>query len=187
VAHHRNRPSVAAFARQRFSYGSSAAELSARHGDKVSPLQLPANITMTTLGLLFGGRRLRLVAAAATASSIVALTRKLIGKVDVPVKEAARLTVMTHGYAVHGLAAAATRSWAPLLVWTSRSRQALAAALVVPAMIDWFRTRPANNLVTHTAFRALDHGSYCAGVWAGVLRSGSVAALLPKVRIGNNS
>ena len=187
VVHHRNRPSVAAFARQRFTYGSSAAELAARHGDKVSPLQLPANITVTTLGLLLGGRRLRLVAAAATASGIVALTRKLTGKVDAPAKEAARLTVMTHGYAVHGLAAAVTRSWAPLLVWTSRSRRALATALVVPAMIDWFRTRPANNLVTHTAFRALDHGSYCAGVWAGVLRSRSVAALLPKVRIGNNS
>lgn len=184
---HRNRPSLTAFARQRFSYGSSAAELAARHGDKVSPLQLPATTTATTLGLLFGGPRVRVLAGIAAVVSIAPLRRKLTNKVDAPGAEAARLTAMTHGYAVQGLAAAATRSWAPLLLLTSRSRRALAVALIVPALVDWYRSRPANDPATHTAFRALDHGSYCAGVWAGVLRSRSVAALLPHVRIGTNS
>lgn len=183
VVDHRNRTSLTGFARQRFVYGSSAAALAGRHGEKVAPLQLPANVVVTTLAAIFGGRKIRNLALLATAAGIVPLARKLTGKVDAPIPEAARLTVMTHGYALHGLAAAATRTWAPFLLLAVRTRRTLAAALIVPALIDWLRDRPASDPVTQIAFRALDHGSYCAGVWSGVLRKRSVAALLPNVRL----
>jgi mycofactocin system glycosyltransferase len=183
VVDHRNRTSLADFARQRFAYGSSAASLAGRHGEKVAPLQLPANVVSTTLAAILGGPKIRGLALLAAAAGAVPLARKLTGKVDAPIPEAARLTVMTHGYALHGLAAAATRTWAPLLLLTGRTRRALAAALIFPVLIDWLRDRPANDPVTQTAFRALDHGFYCAGVWSGVLRSRSVAALLPNVRL----
>ena len=182
VAEHRNRSSLTAFARQRFAYGSSAASLASRHGDKVSPLQLPATIVATTLAMMFGGRVVRLTGLAAATAGVVPLARKLAGKVDEPLKEALRLTTMTHGYAVRGLSVAATRSWAPLALVFPKARRAMAAALILPALIDWIRTRPALDPITHTALRAIDHGSYCAGVWSGVLRSRSVAALLPSIR-----
>ena len=184
VAEHRNRSSLMAFARQRFAYGSSAASLAARHGDKVAPLQLPATTLVTTLAMIFGGRVVRLAGLAAGTAGVVSLARKLAGKVDEPQKEALRLMAMTHGYAVQGLSAAATRSWAPLLLVFPRARRAMAAALIVPALIDWVRTRPSLDPVSHTALRAIDHGSYCTGVWAGALRSRSVAALLPSIRTG---
>jgi mycofactocin system glycosyltransferase len=183
VVEHRNRLSLAAFARQRFSYGSSAASLASRHGDKVSPLQLPVATVTTTLALLFGGRGLRSVGALAAVAGVIPLARKLTGKVDAPNEEALRLTAMTHKYAVNGLAVAATRSWGPLLLFSRRTRSALAAALIVPALVDWICARPALDPITHTAMRAIDHGSYCAGVWSGVLGSRSVAALLPSIRI----
>lgn len=181
-AEHRNRSSLMAFARQRFTYGSSAASLAARHGDKVAPLQLPATTVVATLSMIFGGPVVRLAGLAAAAAGVIPLTRKLAGKVDAPHEEALRLTVMTHGHAVQGLSVAATRSWSPLLLLFPTTRRALAAALIVPALIDWFRTRPGLDPITHTALRAIDHGSYCAGVWSGVLRSRSVAALLPSIR-----
>ncbi|MFB0902186.1 MAG: hypothetical protein QMA93_04920, partial [Acidimicrobiales bacterium] len=167
----------------RFSYGSSAASLASRHGDKVSPLQLPVATVTTTLALLFGGRGLRSVGALAAVAGVIPLARKLTGKVDAPNEEALRLTAMTHKYAVNGLAVAATRSWGPLLLFSRRTRSALAAALIVPALVDWICARPALDPITHTAMRVIDHGSYCAGVWSGVLGSRSVAALLPSIRI----
>jgi len=182
VAEHRNRSSLAAFARQRFEYGSSAASLAARHGDKVAPLQLPATTVVTTVAMIFGGRVVRLAGLAVATVGVVPLARKLAGKVDEPKKEALRLTAMTHGYAVQGLSSAATRSWAPLLLVFPRARRAMAAALILPALIDWVHTRPSLDPFTHTALRAIDHGSYCSGVWAGVLRYRSVAALLPSIR-----
>lgn len=182
VVEHRNRSSLGAFARQRFSYGSSAAELAARHGDKVSPLQLPMPVVGAVLAALFGRRPVRLAAGAVAFNGAAVLAEQLEGKVDEPAVEAARLAAMTHGYAVQGLAAAATRTWAPLLLPFRRSRRALGLALVVPALVDWMRTRPAVDPVRHLAMRALDHGAYCAGVWAGALRRRSIAALLPSVR-----
>jgi len=183
VAHHRNRTSFESFARQRFTYGSSAASLAARHGDKVAPLQLPALTAASTVAMIFGRHYVRFAGLTAAVGSALSLARKLDGKVDESHQEALRLVATTHGYATQGLAAAATRSWAPLLLLTSRSRRALAAALIIPALVDWVRTRPANDPLTHTALRVVDHGSYCAGVWAGVVRSRSIAALLPRIRI----
>lgn len=182
IVEHRNRSSLGAFARQRFAYGSSAAELASRHGDKVSPLQLPVPVVAATVAALFGQWPMRLVAAIVAFNGASELAEQLDGKVDEPAVEAARLGAMTHGYALQGLAAAATRTWAPMFVLTRRTRRALALALVVPAMVDWLRTRPAVDPARHMALRALDHGAYCAGVWAGALRRRSIAALLPSVR-----
>lgn len=183
IANHRNRRTLRSFARQRFTYGSSAASLAARHGDKVAPLQLPAAPVVSTLAMLFGGRELRLAGLAGAAAGAIPLARKLNTNVDEANLEAMRLTAMTHGYAVQGMAAAATRSWAPLLLFTSPTRRALALALAVPALADWVRDRPSIDPVRFGALRAIDHGAYCAGVWSGVVQSASVAALLPRIRL----
>jgi len=183
VCHHRNRGSLVSFAKQRFSYGSSAAVLARHHRSKVAPLQMPVAVLGSTLGALFGGTKIRAAAALGTLVAGERLRHKIVDKVDNPVTEAARLTAMSHGYALQGLSTAATRTWAPLLLASRRSRRWLLLALVLPALIDWFRRRPANDPVTHIALRGLDHGAYSAGVWVGVLRNLSPAALLPKVQL----
>lgn len=183
VADHRNRVSLTAFARQRFTYGSSAASLASRHGEKVAPLQLPVAPVLSTIAMLFGTKTARLGGVVGALAGAVPLARKLKGKVDESNAEALRLTAMTHGYAAQGLATAATRSWAPLLLLVPRARRTLALALVVPSLIDWVRQRPALDPVCHTALRAVDHGAYCAGVWSGVVQTRSVAALLPHLRL----
>jgi mycofactocin system glycosyltransferase len=182
IAWHRNRPSIQAFLRQRESYGSSAASLARNHGAKVSPLQLPASVLATTALAAVGGSRVKAAAVLAAAASTVPLRRRLENTVDEPTTEAARLTALSYGYALHGLAAAATRSWLPVLLPFRRTRQALAAAFIVPAALDWFRSRPALDPPRFLALRVADHGAYCAGVWRGVWRNRSATALLPHVR-----
>jgi len=181
IVRHRSRSSVTAFARQRRGYGSSAASLAKTHRQKVAPLQLPANVSITAVAAVFGGRRTRALAAAAAAASVVPLSRKLQDKVDEPFPEAARLTALMHRYAFVGMASAATRIWLPMLLPFSRTRRALGLAFAVPAISDWLRDRPANGLIAHAGFRALDHGAYCVGVWQGVWRERSIAAVLPSV------
>lgn len=183
VVEHRCRGSLRAFARQRFSYGSSAAELAERHRDDVAPLQLPAPIVASTVGLLLGGTRLRALGLLGAAGSTLRLRRTFGSRVEAPEREAVRLTVLMHGYALRGLVSATTRTWAPMFMLAKRSRRLLFAALVVPALLDWLRRRPAIDPLTHVGMRAIDHGSYCVGVWSGVLHRRSIAALLPSMRV----
>lgn len=179
---HRNRSSFADFARQRHGYGSAAAPLAKRHGNKVAPLQFPALTSATALAALVAPMRFKLCSLLVGALRSVALSRKLEGKVTSANVEAARLTAMSHGYAAQGLATAATRTWAPLLLLTKRSRRVLLLATVVPALVDWIRQRPSLDPASHVAVRAVDHGAYCSGVWTGVLKHRSLVALLPSLR-----
>lgn len=183
VAHHRTRSSLRAFARQRFGYGTSAADLAHRHGDRVAPLQLPAPVVVATVAGLLGGRRLRLAALGTALAGAVSLRSKLDERVDHPTTESLHLTARMHRYAIGGLTTAATRSWAPLLLLTTRLRRYLGIAVVVPALAQWMGDRPAADPLSHVALRAVDHGAYCCGVWAGALGRRSPTALLPRIRV----
>lgn len=187
VVYHRNRVSVKEFARQRFGYGSAAAPLATNHRTKVAPLQMPLDLVATTLAALLGGPVLRAGSLGAAAFQTKRLADKLEVLADGAPVEAARLRVRGHGYAVSGLATAATRAWMPVLMFTPRLRRALAAAVVVPALWQWIGRRPATNPASHVAMRAIDHASYCAGVWAGAWRERSLAALLPDVRLRDSN
>jgi mycofactocin system glycosyltransferase len=183
VVHHRNRSSLPAMARQRFGYGTAAAPLATKHRDKIAPLQMSLDLVATTLAAVFGGPLFKAGALAMSAVQTKRLADKLAPLTEDASTEAARLRLLGHGYAVRGLGSAATRAWAPLMLLSGRTRRVLAAALVLPALWQWFQRRPATNPLTHAALRVVDRMSYCAGVWVGAWREGSLAALLPDVRL----
>lgn len=187
VVHHRNRPTVKALVRQRFGYGSAAAPLARNHRDKIAPLQMSLDLVVTTLAAAFGGPVLKVGALAVSAVQTKRLADKLQPLTAQAPAEAARLRALGHGYAMRGLGSAATRSWVPCMLLTRRSRRALAALAIVPALWQWIRRPPAIDPLSHVALRALDHGSYCAGVWVGAWRERSLAALLPDVRLQDSS
>ena len=180
LVRHRNRPDISALARQRFMYGTSAAELAARHGDAVAPAELDLPTLATWVAMVFGGPRSRLFAIAAGAAASVPLARKLHGKL--PSSELARLVALGQLASVNGLANALTRAWFPLALPTRRGRRALAIALVLRALTRWTKDRPALDPASFVAWSALDDLSYCAGVWTGACRRRSAAALVPRVR-----
>jgi hypothetical protein len=64
-------------------------------------------------------------------------------------------------------------------VASRRSRPALAAAVVVPGLLDWLDRRPRLDPARFLALRLSDDLAYAAGVWAGCARERSIRALLP--------
>ena len=100
-----------------------------------------------------------------------------------PATEAVRLAGLGHLRGGLSLARAVRRAWplpALLLAVASRkSRPALAAAVVVPGIVDWVGRRPRLDPVRFAALRLADDLAYAAGLWAGCGRERSFSALCP--------
>jgi mycofactocin system glycosyltransferase len=178
IVAHPVRGTWSGWARQRYSYGRSAADLAARHGDALAPLEVsPGSAAAWVLGAMvhpvFG--------AAVAAGSTVALVRRAPG---LPATELMRAAALGHVRSGSALARVLTREWWPLalagaLVW-HRARRPLACAVFGPPLLGWLRRRPRLDPVRWWALRTADGLAYGTGVWAGCVRSRSVAALLPR-------
>ena len=182
---HDNRPDWRALLRQRFEYGSSAAHLDRRHPGQVAPIDVNAwSAAAWTLGAL-GGRRGAVAGLATAAASAALLVPKLRDHVDDPIAETARLAGAGNLWAGRWLAAATVRAWFPFAIAASvpsrRARRALAAAAVVPALLEWRERRPDVAPITWTAARLADDLAYCAGVWRGCADVGSWRAIRPNL------
>jgi mycofactocin glycosyltransferase len=181
VAHHRPRPSLQAFVRQRMSYGSAAAPLDQRHQGLVAPLQASGwSVAVWALAVL--GGPLGLVAALGTAvGTASALERKLLA-IAQPRRVAWSLALRGHLGVGRQLASATWRAWLPFAmlaaVFSQRVRHALLLSAAMP-IEEWLQKRPRLDPVRFTALRLLDDASYCAGVWQGCLTERTFRALLP--------
>jgi mycofactocin system glycosyltransferase len=179
VVTHQPRRTWRAWLAQRASYGRSAAGLGRRHPGAVAPAAVSgwsaAVWVLAALGHPVAG-------AAVSAGTAIALADKLKA-LDHPVKESMQLAGLGHLFAGRLLAAAVTRVWWPLLVplalVSKRVRYVLLASAVVPALVDWARTRPRIDPLRYVALRALDDVAYGVGVWQGVVRGRSFDPLVP--------
>ncbi len=182
---HRNRGSWPALARQRFTYGASAAALDARHPGAVAPVELDAWSAAAWAMPVVAGWRGALAGSVTAMATTTALARKLRGRVDRPVAEAVRLGGRGNLWAGRWLAQALVRVWLPLAVAgavpSRRVRRATVAALVIPALLEWREVRPDVDPARWVAARAVDDVSYCAGVWAGCRRQRSWRSLRPRL------
>ena len=169
---HAARAGWGAWARQRFDYGSSAAELDARHPGVVAPVAVSPWSAAAWAAVAAGRPG---IGAAVAAGSAAALVRKLDG---VPPAEARRLAVTGHLGAGRQLARAGVRVWWPALLAASLvSRRARRIALACVAAT--VATTPGPAWVRAVA--VADDIAYGAGVWRGVLRRRSARALLPRL------
>ena len=121
------------------------------------------------------------VALTVALGTIVALRRKLD---QLPPAESARLAGLGHLYAGRQVASAITRVWWPLALITAvfvrRSRLPLAAAVTVPALLDWLERRGPLDPIRYVALRIADDVAYGTGAWMGAIEQRSVGALAPK-------
>jgi len=110
------------------------------------------------------------------------LARKLEA-LDHPVQESLQLVGTGHLFAGRLLASAITRVWWPLVLPLSlvskRVRRVLLAAAVLPALVDWVRTRPAIDPVRYLVLRLLDDAAYGIGVWRGAIEHRTTEPLVP--------
>ena len=181
---HRNRPSWAALARQRFGYGTSAAPLALRHPRTLAPLEMAPWGLATWAALALGGRRGTLPAAAITAVAIGRLHGRLASGDGTPPAEVARIVLGGQLASGRQVAVAVRRAWLPLLgvaaAWPWGRRLAT-AALVAEPLASWLTRRPGIGPLRWTAATLLSDASYCAGVWRGALAERSTTALRPRL------
>ena len=177
---HAPRATIGAMARQRSAYGSSAAPLAARHGSAVSPIRIsPWSLLVFAVAAL--GRPF--LAAVTVVGTGLALRPKIRPMPDLTV-EALSLTIRGHWYGGLSVLTAAVRVWAPLLaviglaVPSQRRRVAsIAAAGFARRLLDGPRSPGAAAL--DLGLGVVDDLAYCAGLWFGVLKHRSPAAVAP--------
>jgi len=170
IVRHAPRPTLRAWLRQRFDYGTSAAPLSERHPERLAPARVSA-WTTAAWALAALGRPLPAAAVAAGATAL--LSRRLSTSTrDVPTAEVVRLAARGQLGAGRLLAAASRRVWWPLLLPTRRGRRVLAAAYTPFAV----QTASPGRL----ALRIADDVAYGAGVWTGCVRHRTATPLLPQ-------
>jgi mycofactocin system glycosyltransferase len=161
---HEPRRGLAAWARQRFDYGTSAAPLARRHPGALAPVAV-SGWSLAAWALLAAKRP---VTGLAVAGATTALLARKLHALEHPGREAMRLGLVGHLSAGRALAQAVTRAWLPLAgvaaLRSPTARRALAASVVV-------RGRP--------PLRLLDDAAYGAGVWTGCWRERTLAPLRP--------
>ena len=179
--HHLPRTTIQQLAQQRMGYGESAALLAKKHQGALAPLRVSGWSTGVWASIALGFPIIGGVVAAGTA---VALSRKLRFLPDAE-KESARLATLGHLHAGKQIASAVTRVWWPiallLALVSRRARWALCLAAFVPALSDWWTTRPHLDPVRYTLLRWVDDMSYGFGVWKGVVREGNYDPLIPEL------
>lgn len=169
VVHHESRATVRALLKQRFGYGSSAAPLALRHGERLAPARMSRWSALAWLFAATGHPVLGAAIALGTAA-------RLPGRLDAAgVPRAAALGIALRGQLSAGvaLAEAVRRTWWPLAVplalMTARGRRVVASACV-PVLVRAFAKRHRLDRTRWAALHVADDLAYGAGVWAGCLR-----------------
>lgn len=179
--HHLPRTTTQQLVQQRMGYGESASLLARKHRGALAPLRVSGWSTGVWASIALG---FPLVGGVVAAGTAVALSRKLRFLPDAE-KESARLAMLGHLHAGKQIASAVTRVWWPiallLALVSRRARWALCLAAFVPALFDWWATRPHLDPVRYTLLRWVDDMSYGFGVWKGAVRDGNYDALIPEL------
>jgi mycofactocin system glycosyltransferase len=167
--------------RRRHHYGSSAAELAARHG--ADALTLRVRSAPMAVVLLLVSRR---PALAATVTCVTAgRVAQRLRKAGLPVGSTAGAATAAPLHTSVATARWLTQLWWPLLLVAARSRHARPAvvvALTLPGLTSWLERRPSLDPVRWVAAQVADDVAYGSGVWVGALRRRTWGPLLPRLR-----
>ncbi|MFC5676500.1 mycofactocin biosynthesis glycosyltransferase MftF [Aeromicrobium endophyticum] len=178
VAWHRGRTTLTAWAGRKAFYGTSAAALSRRHGELVTPAVLTPEAAALIGAALVQRRWSTALAVAVVARMLAAAPDDLspVGRVAV----VAGSVRTTSGQA----SALALRHWWPIAAaacaTSRRARRLVAVAAVADAALARARADTTLDPVRFAAARRLDDLAYGAGVWLGAARDRSARCLVPQ-------
>ena len=175
LVQHRPRSSWAGWFKQRFDYGTSAAQLARKH-DHVAAWNTSRWSAGLIVLLLAGRPSLALSVAAVPVRD---LERRL--RLDRDGRaEATRLVVEGHAWAIRSFAENLVRTWGPFTVVAvllgNRPR-----TIVLLASLGWARRLSSSSSIDQIAIGAADDLSYGFGVVAGVLRTRNLRAMRPNL------
>ena len=172
-----------AWLERRHRYGTSAAPLAQRHGDRLTPL-VASPLPVASWLLLAAGHPLPALAAAAVSA---ARLHRSLRRTSLPRRDCARTAVRVAGHGVlataGGLGGAGSVVMAPpllALLAPRRSRRLAACVLLAPPVLEYLARRPSLDPVRWTALRLLDDLAYASGVWRGSWSARTLAPLRPR-------
>ena len=182
---HDARPDLAAWARQRFRYGTSAVALHERRPGAVAPLHCSAG-TAAAWTLAATATPVGIAAGAAVAGGSAVLLSRRLGPVPAPQRTAWRLTRRGHTWAGGAMARAARREWWPFLVagLVTRRGRRLGFVVVLSALLGSRARSSGIGMARFAALRVADDVAYGTGVWSEAVRRRCFGALLPTLGHG---
>jgi mycofactocin system glycosyltransferase len=177
---HQHRVRLGDWLRRRRDYGTSAAPLELRHPGTVPACAMSG---WSALAWAAAAAGLPGTGAAITGAAAALLARRLSPLTDDPWPLAGRLAGRGTLAAGRLLGSAVARTWWPLALPAAavipRLRLPLAAALIVPPVLDWRQRRPPMPAASYAAARLLDDLAYSVGVWQGCLAHRTARPLAP--------
>lgn len=178
---HDSRSTVAGWLGRIAFYGTSAAPLARRHGDRVAPAVMTTPVAIAAVGLLAGRRWTLAVSAVAAGVFARNTTRNLTG---LSPRQQSDVVASTAGTMVRQTSGLMLRHWWPVSVIVAARSAKFRRALIVTALVDGLLAhRSADSSLDPVRFtlarRAADI-AYGAGVWQGALRERSLRCLLPR-------
>ncbi len=183
-AFHLPRTTTKDFFRQRFAYGSSAADLDGRHRQLAAPLRTHLLLIFAPVLALTGYLDLGVVLL------VVSYLWFLFSLRTTHLTIRQRLTVISMGQwaTTRLLSRAVARSWWPLFAvlsgFSSRISLMWSICLVAPPLIELLVKRP-RYPTTFVMYSVLDNFSYGLGLWAGAIRRKSARCLLPVLTVSS--
>ncbi len=181
-ARHEVRGTMRGWLGRKVVYGSGAAELYRRHGDRTAPAVLAPATAVAGLALL--QRRWWSLPVAGAATVLVA--RRVRGALPEEAATwpvAARLAAQGVGWAARQESALLLRDWWPLTAalfpFSRTLRRTVVSAIVVDAAVQW-HAEDAPPAPSQVLARRLSDLAYGTGVWGGALRARNLGCLVPR-------
>jgi mycofactocin system glycosyltransferase len=179
--HHDTRPTMIAWLRRKAFYGTSAAPLARRHGNRMAPAVLAPSTGIAIAGLAVQRRWSLVVAAVAAATTAAQIWSQVP---DLPAAERRQLVRATVAGIAGQTSGLVLRHWSPLtLALCARSRRArrvVGVLAVVDGVLAHRAAHPALDVARFTLARRAEHLAYGLGVWIGAVRDRSIRCLVPK-------
>ncbi len=180
---HDHRTDLVSWARRKAFYGSSAADLAARHGDVVAPMVLSPWSAVLAGAVLAQRRWSPVLALTAWAVATVGVSRRLPQHPALPA--AAALTTRGAIATLSQLAGSLNRHHWPVAAvaaaGSSKARRAWLVAALLEAVADRRRVGSTQHPLAYLVVHRLDDLAYGTGLWWGAARARSPRALLPAV------
>lgn len=178
---HDPRRSLGAWLARKAFYGTSAAQLAQRHGDRMAPAVLTPLAAATAAGLLL--QRPWSIALAVGAGT-AAWRGSRSAYPDLPAAQHRAVVTATWVAVARQTSGLVLRHWSPLslllCMCSHRARRVVGTMAVVDGLVAYRALRPRMDPVRFVALRRAEHLAYGMGVWWGAARAGSWRCLAPR-------
>jgi cellulose synthase/poly-beta-1,6-N-acetylglucosamine synthase-like glycosyltransferase len=179
---HRPRSSMRKMLKQRYDYGTSAAQLDQRHPRAASPLRANGLLLTTATAVLMGYLYFAMILTIPTMLYFIVSLRST----SIPIGTRVRLALKGLVSTTRLLARAIVRAWWPLFFIASIVSLRLGAMLIfsvfIPPIVGILRKKPGYP-IRYLVMRIFENLAYGAGVWVGAIRARSLRCLLPVITV----